>query len=896
MRRRECLPAQRACSLVAVWTAAHTRGYRHLTTPAPAVNCAATIPAKTAPGNASAPGEGGDGGGSTTATTGTAIRTPSVTAAVESPGKGNMDGNLKKALSTIITSTTAATAAAAATDDEAVAAATERLRAALRVFSVIEQAKSDERKLNLSNLMEEVSPIDVEPDGDESPLPEHTDGLKGFTTTMPPPSAADVATAGGSSGSDRRRNTTAAPLASSISWASATSSWIRNKRPKFWAIVNDAGVESCVAVSGQETAAAVVNEKARSAAELAASAAGTPGKAEPKSSEAASTSASPSLASSPVKTANNAALPSSSGEDAASRVLSSSREGTDAAARQAAPASAQSVRTASSVPPFRSRYKKDVAHALSELLSRDPALGPQLLSQLSAESRRLLLIMGTASEYFGVDYGEVAEQIKEADTDRDNSISSKEFDAWVNHMAGMASTRRHRAPATAESGKEAASPSTDSSRSPLTSAAPAASLAKAAPGATSTPAKGNQSTQVSTPVSSASEKPVAAQTPAVPSKAAAVPPLPPPLQSEANVYVTTLVGGLSPHLVAPSATLSRQRAEMAIVAARAASARIIEVLQKNVTALPSSASAAAAAAVAATATITVGKGDSATQSSSTSSPPSAPSPGLQRQPPPVQPSSPSVSAQVATSAPSASTGLVAAKPPSTGAQAIEYVPSTKCADAPPANTAFVNATTTCTAAGEVPKAVKRGDPAYIPWPIFAKVVCAAAPPFLAFGMLDNCTLVLAGGAIDNIFSVKLGLSQMAAASLGGVVSGVAGIQVHGLAERFTRAKPPQLTAAQAHSDAYRRAETTGNTLGMVVGLVIGMTPLLFVGRASQDTEEEAEEERQRFHEEAARSHQRRCRSVEKAETLVRHAHVADEHTAREEIATAYAATPAPSAP
>ena len=183
---------------------------------------------------------------------------------------------------------------------------------------------------------------------------------------------------------------------------------------------------------------------------------------------------------------------------------------------------------------------------------------------------------------------------------------------------------------------------------------------------------------------------------------------------------------------------------------------------------------------------------------------------------------------------------------------------------------------------------KKGEPAYIPWPTFVKIVLAAAPPFLAFGMLDNCTLVLAGGAIDNILSAKLGLTQMAAAGMGGVVSGVAGIQVHGLAERFTRAKPPKLTPEQHRSDSFLRAENVGNTLGMVVGLVLGMTPLLFMKRSTHAAEEE-EAEHQRFHEEAARSHHRQCKKTEKAESQGRQALEKEERAAREAMTKDYKA-------
>ena len=873
MRRRSCLSSQRASSLLTTWAAAHTRPHRHLSSPTAAATTGAAntaVPARKAEVHKEVP----TGGEASTPTT-------SVTTAGES-----------------------------------VAAATERLRTALRMLSVIEQAKSDQQKLRITHLSEQVKPIDVEPDSDEpSSTQDDQKGAIGLRTSLSA-AAGHASTCNISSRSSDQDNKAAAPtktpaaaaVPASVSWSSATSSWIRNKRPKFWALVNDAGTECG---EGDDVAAhnAAKNDNAKtsraarappSQARKSAAASSTPsdaavpmrekkGKAPPSTDRSGPASMS-SSASLDEKKSDTVAASSPSCSGLHSSSFSSAAAADHPSSARAASVSAASIRVTSSVLPFRSRYKKDVAHALSELLSRDPALGPQLLGQLSDESRRLMLIMGTASEYFGVDYDEVAEQIKEADTDRDNSISAKEFDAWVGHMAGLASTRRHDAPPSVSADTASVSPA---------AAAAVVAATTVAAGAAGTQAQTSVSASAPTAVPSASggaasstERATAATEAAVVPSSLAFSVVPPTGALNEATYVTTVTSGPSPHLVSPSATLARQRAEMAISTARAASARIMEVMQKDI---PSSTTALSSPPLSAATRRQCGAVEAARQTKT---------PTLWQTPAatPSRPSTPVLSVKSSNTAAPGSAGPVASPSLSIRAAFTQASspppnpPSTPCVTA----AAAVPATTTAAGAAAnnqdppppasthaTQKANKR-EPAYIPWPTFVKIVLAAAPPFLAFGMLDNCTLVLAGGAIDNILSAKLGLTQMAAAGMGGVVSGVAGIQVHGLAERFTRAKPPKLTPEQHRSDSFLRAENVGNTLGMVVGLVLGMTPLLFMKRSTHAAEEE-EAEHQRFHEEAARSHHRQCKKTEKAESQGRQALEKEERAAREAMTKDYKA-------
>ncbi|TPP49051.1 hypothetical protein CGC21_0120 [Leishmania donovani] len=691
---------------------------------------------------------------------------------------------------------------------------TNRLREALRALSEVEKAKAELAKKSAAatatsgqNLSTSVGEGRVAPR--TAPKADHPSAAGpptafSATSRLEEPTPSD----GGSSGSSRSGNDASAAgtvNATSTQSASTTtsSSWIRNKKPKFWALVNEAGTDDVEADgSGERLAtAATASTAADSAAAASPSTETSPststavsapftamrptlaGEASPSAKEPSQVRA----AAEPMKAASYVATgsspPSSAAASAVSTAAVGARRDADSSSSPKATdraVTAHSVRISTSVSPFRNRYKRDVAHVLSELLNSDPSLGPQLLGQLSAESRRLLLIMGAASEYFGVDYEEVAEQVKVADTDRDNSISSKEYDAWVRRMADSTPAKRRHAKE-GQASADTLDPVLPSASAP---AQGAAAVVTAVP--PSMPSTASQSSSRGPGGTSSSAKAAPAA-----SKSAHPP-------------------------AAASATLSRQRTDMAVGTAKAASTCIIGAMQK-----------------------TGGPAASVAMSSPTR-------------------------ASLESSAANRSRGCVS-DAAGGGAGASPFLPVTSAATATSAASASI-----------------KQDPGYIPWPTYLRIVAAAAPPFLAFGMLDNSTLVLAGGAIDNALSGSLGLSQMAAASLGGVVSGVAGIQVHGLAERYTRAAPPRLTMEQQRSDAYSRATQAGNTLGMVFGLILGMIPLLFMSGSTQLAEQE-ERDRHHFQREAARSHQRHCKTMEKEEATLRQRLWEEEGAAREAL-------------
>ncbi|CAD2217086.1 Transmembrane protein 65, putative [Angomonas deanei] len=135
-----------------------------------------------------------------------------------------------------------------------------------------------------------------------------------------------------------------------------------------------------------------------------------------------------------------------------------------------------------------------------------------------------------------------------------------------------------------------------------------------------------------------------------------------------------------------------------------------------------------------------------------------------------------------------------------------------------------------------------------PVKIILQVFLTSAAPFFAFGLLDNTTFVIAGDQFDSLLQTKFNFNNaMVAAGFGGVMSGVIGIQVHGLAERWTRKLAPEieLTPNQRRSPKYFQAVRRGNTFGMMVGLTCGLLPLLFINAHKEEEDQEIIETEER---------------------------------------------------
>ena len=111
-------------------------------------------------------------------------------------------------------------------------------------------------------------------------------------------------------------------------------------------------------------------------------------------------------------------------------------------------------------------------------------------------------------------------------------------------------------------------------------------------------------------------------------------------------------------------------------------------------------------------------------------------------------------------------------------------------------------------------------------------------PFIGFGFLDNAIMISAGDYIDSTIGVSLGISTMAAAAIGNMVSDMAGIGLAGyveiLAQRFGIVEP-KLTAQQLTLGSTKRAEYAGRGVGIAIGCFIGMFPLLLLHNNNNDS-------------------------------------------------------------
>ncbi|XP_028254888.1 transmembrane protein 65-like [Parambassis ranga] len=114
-----------------------------------------------------------------------------------------------------------------------------------------------------------------------------------------------------------------------------------------------------------------------------------------------------------------------------------------------------------------------------------------------------------------------------------------------------------------------------------------------------------------------------------------------------------------------------------------------------------------------------------------------------------------------------------------------------------------------------------------------------ALPFVGFGFLDNAIMIAAGTQIELSIGVTLGISTMAAAALGNLVSDLAGLGLAGYVEALVSRlgmQVPDLTPKQADMWQTRLSSHMGKAIGVSIGCILGMFPLLFL---SDDDDEEA---------------------------------------------------------
>nr|XP_028592023.1 transmembrane protein 65 isoform X2 [Podarcis muralis] len=117
-----------------------------------------------------------------------------------------------------------------------------------------------------------------------------------------------------------------------------------------------------------------------------------------------------------------------------------------------------------------------------------------------------------------------------------------------------------------------------------------------------------------------------------------------------------------------------------------------------------------------------------------------------------------------------------------------------------------------------------------------------AIPFVGFGFFDNAIMIAAGTQIELSIGIVLGISTMAAAALGNLVSDLAGLGLAGYIEAMASRlglSIPDLTPKQADMWQTRLSAHVGKAIGVTIGCLLGMFPLFFLG----DEEEKKLEEK-----------------------------------------------------
>ncbi|XP_019946861.2 transmembrane protein 65-like [Paralichthys olivaceus] len=118
-----------------------------------------------------------------------------------------------------------------------------------------------------------------------------------------------------------------------------------------------------------------------------------------------------------------------------------------------------------------------------------------------------------------------------------------------------------------------------------------------------------------------------------------------------------------------------------------------------------------------------------------------------------------------------------------------------------------------------------------------------AIPFVGFGFLDNCIMIVAGTHIELSIGVVLGISTMAAAALGNLVSDLAGLGLAGYVEALASRlgmQIPDLNPKQADMWQTRVSSHAGKAIGVGIGCILGMFPLLFLKDDDKNKEGQTE--------------------------------------------------------
>eukprot|EP00921_Rhytidocystis_pertsovi_P003842 GHVQ01006656.1.p1 GENE.GHVQ01006656.1~~GHVQ01006656.1.p1 ORF type:complete len:498 (-),score=73.65 GHVQ01006656.1:923-2416(-) len=117
------------------------------------------------------------------------------------------------------------------------------------------------------------------------------------------------------------------------------------------------------------------------------------------------------------------------------------------------------------------------------------------------------------------------------------------------------------------------------------------------------------------------------------------------------------------------------------------------------------------------------------------------------------------------------------------------------------------------------------------------VLLRSSIPYLGFGFMDNTMMLLFGDLIDKHLGVVLGITTLAAAGIGNLLSCAFGVVAGGFIERFSyRLGIPSanLNSSQADSKKVKNLHIVGSVLGICLGCFIGMFPLLVRPNSQKD--------------------------------------------------------------
>lgn len=103
-------------------------------------------------------------------------------------------------------------------------------------------------------------------------------------------------------------------------------------------------------------------------------------------------------------------------------------------------------------------------------------------------------------------------------------------------------------------------------------------------------------------------------------------------------------------------------------------------------------------------------------------------------------------------------------------------------------------------------------------------------PYVAFGCMDNCIMILTGDYIESTIGSAIGISTMASAALGNTMANSTSIAVAYHVERLFTKNVKAASSMSVQQFKLRRVRLliqSARIIGIITGCFIGMTPLLF---------------------------------------------------------------------